>query len=139
MCIFINIYILYIYIYHAQYACINGINWWYLSSQPANQATPTWRLLPLLSSPLQNLLAYELHRGPMKGQWMAPAVMFERRSCDQNRPLGPWQFWVMSGHPFFSILDQYMQPVMFSLCLELKTSQRSAGTSFLSQCQYMGT
>lgn len=44
------------------------------------------RLLPLLSSPLQNLLAYELHRGPMK------------------------------GHPFFSILDQYMQPVMFSLC-----------------------
>lgn len=44
------------------------------------------RLLSLLSSPLQNLLAYELHRGPM------------------------------TGHPFFSLLDQHMQPVMYSLC-----------------------
>lgn len=44
------------------------------------------RLLSLLSSLLQNLLAYELHRGPM------------------------------TGHPFFSLLDQHMQPVMYSLC-----------------------
>ncbi|CAK9021361.1 unnamed protein product [Durusdinium trenchii] len=44
------------------------------------------RLLQLLSHPLQNLLAYELHRGPMK------------------------------GHPFFGYLDQHMQPVMYRLC-----------------------
>ncbi|CAJ1335638.1 unnamed protein product [Effrenium voratum] len=44
------------------------------------------RLLQLLSSPLQNLLAYELHRGPMK------------------------------GHPFFGLLEAEMQPVMYQVC-----------------------
>jgi len=44
------------------------------------------KLLPLLSSPLENLLSYELNKGPIK------------------------------GHPFFGRLELHMQPIMYRFC-----------------------
>lgn len=51
------------------------------------------RLLQLLSHPLQNLLAYELHRGPMKGQNRGQTAACGRCIRDKLQELyTPWIF-----------------------------------------------